>query len=92
LCLGEGKMPIVVPRRKEFGEHVDNHQVKFASMLAQKKRILFVDKIDDLQKAINDYDHCVSIIKCTGLCGESESRERSDLIMKLLAYCRGERQ
>jgi len=30
LCLQYGKKPILVPRRKQFGEHVDDHQVSFA--------------------------------------------------------------
>ena len=31
------KIPIVVPRLKEFGEHVGNHQLYFAKDLAKKK-------------------------------------------------------
>ncbi|MGK5531988.1 glycosyltransferase [Streptomyces sp. URMC 129] len=30
---GAGKVPIVVPRRPELGEHVDDHQVRFARRL-----------------------------------------------------------
>lgn len=29
-----GRQPIVVPRESQFGEHVDNHQVRFATRLA----------------------------------------------------------
>jgi UDP-N-acetylglucosamine transferase subunit ALG13 len=30
LCIQLGKWPILVPRQKKFGEHVDDHQVSFA--------------------------------------------------------------
>ncbi len=31
-----GRIPIVVPRRPEHGEHVDDHQVRFAASLGQE--------------------------------------------------------
>lgn len=31
-----GRLPIVVPRRPELGEHVDDHQVRFASWVADR--------------------------------------------------------
>ena len=31
---GAGHLPIVVPREKRFGEHVDDHQVRFATRLS----------------------------------------------------------
>jgi UDP-N-acetylglucosamine transferase subunit ALG13 len=34
-----GRLPIVVPRRHDLGEHVDNHQVAFATHLAETGRI-----------------------------------------------------
>ena len=34
LCRRFGKKPIVVPRRRALGEHVDDHQVRFAERLA----------------------------------------------------------
>ncbi len=30
---GQGRLPIVVPRNPEFGEHVDGHQMRFATHL-----------------------------------------------------------
>jgi UDP-N-acetylglucosamine transferase subunit ALG13 len=32
-CLRSGTMPIVVPRRHDEGEHVDDHQVRFTARL-----------------------------------------------------------
>jgi UDP-N-acetylglucosamine transferase subunit ALG13 len=34
LCRWLGKRPIVVPRRRELGEHVDDHQVVFSRRMA----------------------------------------------------------
>jgi UDP-N-acetylglucosamine transferase subunit ALG13 len=38
-CRRLGRVPVVVPRRPEYGEHVDNHQVLFSSRLADKKLV-----------------------------------------------------
>jgi UDP-N-acetylglucosamine--N-acetylmuramyl-(pentapeptide) pyrophosphoryl-undecaprenol N-acetylglucosamine transferase len=35
-CLEAGKIPILVPRRKESGEHVDDHQLQIAAELAAR--------------------------------------------------------
>lgn len=32
-CLHAGRKPIVVPRRHDLGEHVDDHQVRFATYM-----------------------------------------------------------
>lgn len=31
-----GRLPVVVPRRREFGEHVDDHQVGFVASMARQ--------------------------------------------------------
>ncbi len=36
LALHEGKIPVVVPRRPDLGEHVDDHQLRFACDLAER--------------------------------------------------------
>lgn len=58
--LQEHKVPIVVPRRKEFHEHVNDHQVEFCKTVAKRqKNILVIEKIDDLKDAILNYDTLV---------------------------------
>ncbi|MED3793801.1 glycosyltransferase [Niallia alba] len=48
-----GKFPIVVPRQKEYKEHVDNHQVLFAKKLEEmNKVILCLDPILSLKSCI----------------------------------------
>lgn len=35
-AMAAGKMPVVVPRRAEFGEHVNDHQVDFVNIVAKR--------------------------------------------------------
>ena len=56
LALTRRKVPIVVPRRKEFGEQVDDHQVLFTRKLDGEKRILAVYDTAQLGDALRDYD------------------------------------
>lgn len=56
-----GKVPIVVPRQLQFGEHVNNHQLEFAEKMACRMgKIIPVYDIFDLKRAICDYDQTVS--------------------------------
>ena len=47
-CRRLGRLPIVVPRRPEYGEHVDNHQVLFTARLADKKFVQLASSEDEL--------------------------------------------
>jgi len=47
-----GKMPIVVPRNPEFGEHVDNHQMLFAEHMMKS----------DIAKVANSKDELFELI------------------------------
>ncbi|MGH6822382.1 MAG: glycosyltransferase [Methylocella sp.] len=51
-ALGAGKAPVVMARRAEFGEHVDNHQVEFARELALTGRVVVAEHIAELKAAI----------------------------------------
>lgn len=52
-----GKTPIVVPRRKKFGEHVNNHQVEFCNAVAKRMgTIIVVNRIENLEKCVLNYD------------------------------------
>ncbi|MBQ5545311.1 MAG: multidrug MFS transporter [Clostridia bacterium] len=67
--LQEGKTPIVVPRQKQFGEHVNDHQVAFAKAVAERMgTIITVVDIDTLGDTIRNYDSIVS-----GMTGETKS-------------------
>lgn len=56
-----GKIPIVVPRQRRYGEHVNNHQVEFTKAVAERQgNIIVVDDIRRLRKIIADYESIVS--------------------------------
>lgn len=55
-----GKVPIVVPRKKEFGEHVNDHQVDFCNQVAQRQgNIIVVDQIYQLGEILDKYEQMV---------------------------------
>ena len=55
--LSLGKVPIVVPRKKEYNEHVNDHQVEFANVVKKTmNNIIVIENIDDLSNTINNYD------------------------------------
>ena len=56
-----GKTPIVVPRKHEFNEHVNNHQVEFARNVAQRMgTIILIEDIETLGDVITKYDQIVA--------------------------------
>lgn len=55
-----GKTPIVVPRQKQFNEHVNNHQLEFAKQVeTRQKNIIVIENIEDLKDTILNYDKLV---------------------------------
>lgn len=52
-CLDYNKKTIVFPRRKEFREHIDNHQLEITRELEKQGKIIPAFDIKQLQKAIN---------------------------------------
>lgn len=56
-----GKTPIVVPRRHEFNEHVNDHQVSFSKSVAERMgTIIVVEDMEKLGETITNYDEIVS--------------------------------
>lgn len=56
-----GKIPIVVPRMKQYGEHVNDHQVEFSKTVAERQgNIIVVEDVKEIGKIILNFD---SIIK-----------------------------
>ncbi len=55
--LSIGKVPIVVPRKKEFNEHVNNHQLDFAREVEKRMNtIILVETEKELVDAVMNYD------------------------------------
>ncbi len=51
-ALSFGKVPIVVPRRKELNEHSDDHQMQITKEMEKQNLIIPVYDINDLENAI----------------------------------------
>lgn len=59
-----GKVPIVVPRKHEFSEHVNNHQVDFCKAVAEcQGNIIVVEDVQKLGAILDRYDNIVSTMK-----------------------------
>lgn len=55
-----GKIPIVVPRQKKYGEHVNDHQLEFCKAVEERfGNIIVVNSDDELSKAVINYDSTV---------------------------------
>ena len=52
-----GKIPIVVPRQKQYEEHVNDHQVDFCRAVSRRQgNIILAEEMDALEQAILNYD------------------------------------
>ena len=52
-----GKVPIVVPRKHEFNEHVNDHQVDFCRKVAERQgNIIVVEDVEKLGEFIEQYN------------------------------------
>ena len=68
-----GKVPIVVPRRAEYNEHVNDHQVDFTKLIEKRmNNIIPVYDVKSLIEAIKNYNE---IIK-TKNAGESSNNKQ----------------
>lgn len=47
-----GKIPVVMPRRKKYGEHVNDHQLQLVDELAEQGRIIPAYEAADLADAV----------------------------------------
>lgn len=48
----EGHVPLVVPRRHDLGEHVDDHQVELTRALAERGSVVAVWDVDTLAETV----------------------------------------
>ena len=56
-----GKVPIVVPRKHEFDEHVNDHQVDFCRKVAERQgNIIVVEDVQKLADDLTNYDVIVN--------------------------------
>ena len=62
-----GKTPIVVPRKKEYNEHVNDHQYTFAKAVEERQgNIIVIEDVNELGEVIRQYEQIVNLMK-TGI-------------------------
>lgn len=72
MSLQFGKIPVVVPRKHEFGEHVNDHQVDFCNQVAERQgNIIVVEDISELGDTLDNYCEIVASMK-NGLSSNNE--------------------
>ena len=55
LARSAGRLPIVVPRLRRYGEHVDDHQLWYARRLAEAQEVILVEEVRDLPSVIEHW-------------------------------------
>lgn len=86
LPLQYGKIPVVVPRRHSFGEHVNDHQVEFVKAVSvRQENILPVWDIGTLGDTIRSYDVLVSHMK-NAACSNNErfNRKFTEIVKEIM--------
>lgn len=59
-----GKTPIVVPRKHEYNEHVNDHQVEFSKAVAERMgTIIVIEDLEKLASIIKNYSEIISGMK-----------------------------
>ena len=78
--LSIGKIPVVVPRKKDFNEHVNNHQLEFSREVAKRMGNIIVAETDEeLIDAIVNYDEKV---KCLSNENKSNNKVFNEKLIK----------
>lgn len=59
-----GKIPIVVPRKHEFDEHVNNHQADFCYQVAKRQsNIVVVEDVSKLGDILENYNSVIKSLR-----------------------------
>ena len=57
------KIPIVVPRKAEFNEHINNHQVEFVKLIERKlNNLIPIYNVEDLGEKIRNYNKLTNLM------------------------------
>lgn len=58
-----GKIPVVVPRQKQYDEHVNDHQLIFAKAFAERQgNLIVVEDITELKNVLSQYEEIIASI------------------------------
>jgi UDP-N-acetylglucosamine transferase subunit ALG13 len=53
-ALQHEKKMIIIPRRKKFDEHTNDHQLELAEAIAKEKQAIVIEDVKEIQKALKD--------------------------------------
>ena len=82
-----GKIPIVVPRLKRFGEHVNDHQLEFAKAVVERQgNILLVEEFGQLKEMIINYESIVSSMSANLISNNARFNEKFSNLVNQLIY------
>lgn len=84
-----GKRPVVMPRRADLGEHVNNHQIEFARALAEAGKVVVADSPECLGGAITEVLGQGKQPGATAVADRGELRMVSLVREALTEYARG---
>ena len=77
-----GKIPIVVPRQKQFDEHINDHQVDFVKAVAERQgNLIVIEDINKLKNSLLNYDSIINAMP-TGM--KSNNAKFNEKIIKLV--------
>ena len=62
VTLGEGKRPVVLPRLKQHGEAVDDHQLQLGRRFAEAGLVTLVETRDELAAAVAAKEHTAAVL------------------------------
>ena len=82
MCSEYGKIPIMMPRKQCFAEHVDDHQRMLADRMVERGRIILADNSEDLKDRILQYDQLC-------LAGKNLYSEGSAMVQHLRILLKG---
>lgn len=70
-----GKVPVVVPRQKQYAEHVNNHQVEFTEAVRDMGAdIILTEDVNELGEVLTDYDRYAAESTDHNLLGSNNQR------------------
>jgi len=80
MAMNTSKPILVIPRRKEFGEHVNDHQVWTARKFAELGHIVYCDELGDLPSLARKIEEAKVFV------GKKRVNRANDLAGDIVAY------
>jgi beta-1,4-N-acetylglucosaminyltransferase len=88
VALANGKRPIVVARRKSFGEAVDDHQLQLGRRFAEAGLVTFVEEPESLGEALLREQEAAPVVPASSALAEDLRRFLEDTVAQSSALAR----